>query len=248
MPNDIALQEPHTALIRAALQVASPPGAATGLDLACGQGHKTAWLRACCRPGALVLGLDQQQAQLQDARRQLSDANWLVGRAEQLPLPAGSCDLVWCVAALALFGHPAQALAEVVRILRPQGVLVVASAGERWVRPRAWPTALAAVFGNMPPAPPADDLGSDLAIALAAAGLQSVHLAAYLLDPPGLAPTEAALALNDWPQLAPLVGPKLSPADLVTCAAVSPPEAEPRPVLIVARGSMPTTGGGFGGA
>jgi SAM-dependent methyltransferase len=204
-----ALHEPHAGLLRAALELASPRGAAAAVDLACGAGAKTAWLAALCAPGALVVGVDAERGALRTAPAGV----WVAGDAHALPLRSASCDLIWCVAALGLFADPARALAEARRALRPGGALVLAVAGERWVRLRAAAPPLAAP-------PPADGLGDELRDALEAAGLRAGPLAAYLLDPPGLAPLDAAFPLAELD-------------------GASPGEPEPRPVLLVAVGRVP---------
>ncbi|HMQ34630.1 MAG TPA: methyltransferase domain-containing protein [Chloroflexaceae bacterium] len=212
------LQAPHLPLMRAALAAASPRGARVALDLACGPGGKTAWLAGLCAPGALVAGLDLDRGALAAARSALPGFAWLAGDALALPLRPASAGLIWCVAALGLFADPGRALGEAAEALAPGGALVVATAGERWVRRREW--APGAVEAPRAATPPADDLGADLAEALRTAGLGQVSLAAYLLDPPGLAPRAALLPL----------------ADLGPAAPLAVGEPEPLPVLLVAAG------------
>lgn len=213
------LHAPHLALLRAALAAASPPGARVAADLGCGAGAKTPWLAACCAPGALVLGLDLDRAALRRARAGSAAGAWLAADAQRLPLRAGALDLIWCVAALGLFADQGLALREAAAALAPGGALVVATASERWVRPRRWaPGAVAGLRGAS--AAPADDLGADLGAALEAAGLRQASLAAYLLDPPGLDPAAAQLPLAE-----------LAPAEPLEVG-----EPEPLPVLLVAVG------------
>lgn len=231
-----ALREPHTALLRAALEAVSPAGAGTALDLACGPGSTTAWLAARRQSGTSIVGLDHDAAALRAARTAAPAASLVRADAHHLPLGDATIDLVWCVAALGLFADPAVALAEARRVLRPGGVLVVASATQCWVRPRHWPVALPNLSSKLS-LPPADDLGADLRAALRLAGLREVTLRAYLLDPPGLDPVAAMLPLLSWGALAPLVA-GLGPAERAACATIAAeePEPEPLPVLLVAAG------------
>jgi SAM-dependent methyltransferase len=213
MADYAALHEPYAPLLRAALAAATPPAARVALDLGAGAGAKTPWLAECAAPGALVLAADLDLAALKGGA-------WparLGADAHALPLRDTSFDLVWCVAALAVFAAPEVALAEIRRVLRPGGVLVVAAAGERWVRLRRRPTPAAS--GPLPR--PADGLGEELLGRLEAAGLVAPALAAYLLDPPGLAPLAAALPLADLDD------------------GAEPEEPEPLPVLLVASAFAP---------
>lgn len=195
------LQADHLELIHGALAAASPRGARMALDLACGAGAKTTWLAERCAPGAVVLGIDLDRAALGAARASSPAGVWVVADALSLPLRPGSVELVWCVAALGLFADQRRALAEMTMALAPGGALVVATAGERWVRPRRWPSGVAEALRGAPR--PADDLGAELREALAGAGLIDLALVAYLLDPPGLAPLDATLPLAELESVAP---------------------------------------------
>lgn len=216
MADYAALHAPHAALLEAALAAATPRGARLAIDLGCGQGSKTPWLAAHAA-GALVISLDRDAAAL----RLAGHGARLCADAHALPLRTGCADLIWCVATLGLLASPAKALAEIRRALRPGGRLVVAVAGERWVRPRRWPSDL--VPGDIARCPPADELGAELGAALVGAGLEPAALHAYLLDPPGLAPLEALLPL----------------ADLLGQRPLAIEEPEPLPVLLVAVGRAP---------
>jgi SAM-dependent methyltransferase len=207
MANCAELHAPHLALLRSALLAASPRGARVALDLGCGAGAKTPWLAACAAPGALVLGLDRDLAALRAA----PPSAWLAGDAHALPLRDDACDLIWCVAVLGLLAEPAAALAELRRVLRPGGTLVLAVAGERWVRLRE---RRAPVGDSL--LVPADGLGDELREPLARAGLTCAAVRAFLLDPPGLEPHLAALPLADGGD------------------AAAPGDPEPRAVLLIA--------------
>ena len=90
-------------------RMALPPGAMV-LDVACGAG---ASLRILGRRGHLAVGVDVQPDTTQA----------IVADAQALPFAASSYDAVICECALSTFDHPKQALAEMLRVLRPGGVL-----------------------------------------------------------------------------------------------------------------------------
>lgn len=237
MPDCEALREPHAALVRAALEALSPVGAAVALDLACGAGATTSWLAAQARPDAVTLGLDCDRAALRSAQARLPTIQFIGADVQRLPLRAATADLIWCVAALGLFVDPVGALAEMRRILRPGGALVVVSATLAWVRPRHWPLALRASLSSRLSLPPADDLGADLSEQLHAAGLRDVALCAYLLDPPIQDRLTAMLPLVSWDALAPFAA-DLDPATRAACMELATIEPEPEllPVLLAASG------------
>ncbi|NCC34586.1 MAG: class I SAM-dependent methyltransferase [Chloroflexia bacterium] len=192
--NDYAvLHEPYAELLRVALRQASPEGAVVALDLAAGDGHKTAWLAAMSQPGGCVLALDHDRTQI--ACRKSSGVAYLVADAHRLPFGTAQVDLIWCIAALHLFADRAGVLDEILRTLRPGGTVVLAVAGDYWVRRRTWPA------GSVPtdrhPPPPADDLGGTLRRTLEMSGFADVRIAAYLLEAAGQAAELAWMPLVD---------------------------------------------------
>lgn len=106
-------------------------GAAPGeraLDVACGPGLLTLALAA--RTGEAV-GLDATPAFLrlareEAARRGLGGVRFEEGDAEALPFPEACFDLATCRAAFHHFPRPERVLAEMRRVVRPGGRLVVA--------------------------------------------------------------------------------------------------------------------------
>jgi len=113
------------ALIRAAARLG--PGAAV-LDVACGPGLVALDLATVARH---VTGLDLTPAMLDKARelqrqRGLDNLTWQIGRADALPFPDGSFDAVVTRYSFHHFTDPAAALAEMVRVCRPGGRVVVA--------------------------------------------------------------------------------------------------------------------------
>jgi ubiquinone/menaquinone biosynthesis C-methylase UbiE len=101
------------------------------LDVACGTGYFL--MRAAKRKGAKVAGIDLSPGMVRLASERLpGNANLRVGDAEHLPWPDGIFDVVTCTASFHHFANPQAALAEMKRVLKPGGQLVLADA---W-----WPT------------------------------------------------------------------------------------------------------------
>jgi SAM-dependent methyltransferase len=95
------------------------------LDVGCGGGG---FLRALGWRGAHAVGLEIDDAQLARARAAGHDDTALrVGRAEALPFPDASFDLVCCLFSFHHFPADVQtrAVAEAARVLRPGGALFV---------------------------------------------------------------------------------------------------------------------------
>lgn len=144
------------------------------LDIGCGTGNLLVALGRQ-HPDVQLAGLDPDPAALRRARRKAARArvtgSFEVGFAQQLPQPDASVDRVFCTL---MFHHldaagQAELLAEVRRVLRPDGLLLFADLdgghgrpGFRWHRRR---------HAHLP-ATPAGEVGA----AMTAAGLR--------LDPP----------------------------------------------------------------
>ena len=110
-------------------------------DLGCGEGYLTF---EAARFAKRVVAVDRSEAALERAReaakrRRLKNVEWKRGEIEKLPLKDASVDVALLSQALHHAAHPATALAEAVRIVRPGGrvlVLDLRSHEERWVRER----------------------------------------------------------------------------------------------------------------
>jgi ubiquinone/menaquinone biosynthesis C-methylase UbiE len=98
------------------------------LDLGAGTGVLYPYLRGAVGPAGRVVALDLSHAMLRLARRKALRARDLTvqGTALALPLADAAFDLVFCFAAFPHFADPGQALAEMARVTRPGGEVVVA--------------------------------------------------------------------------------------------------------------------------
>lgn len=108
-----------------AMRALAPWADQTIVDLGCGTGY---WLRRYAGQAARVIGVEPDPALRAAATRAAADlprTEVLAGSAEHLPLPGGSADVVH--ARFAYFFPPGTdaGLAEVLRVLRPGGRLVV---------------------------------------------------------------------------------------------------------------------------
>ncbi|MBN1484080.1 MAG: methyltransferase domain-containing protein [Chloroflexia bacterium] len=92
------------------------------LEVGCGSGAVAAELAGLC-PGR-VFGLDIDTAMLEVARRESPRIHYLQGDAQRLPFAAGSLELVLCHYLLLWLDDPGQAVAEMARVLQPEGRLL----------------------------------------------------------------------------------------------------------------------------
>jgi ubiquinone/menaquinone biosynthesis C-methylase UbiE len=97
-----------------------PPG--TALDAACGTGRHARWL---CARGHRVIGVDASAEMLDMARTALPEADLRLGDLIALPVETASVDLVVCALALTHCEDLRRPVAELARVLRPGGRLVV---------------------------------------------------------------------------------------------------------------------------
>lgn len=118
--------------VLAAMRALAPWAGRTLVDLGCGTGF---WLSRYARDASRVIGIEPDPALRAAATERTSGlrvAEVLAGSAERLPLPARSVDVVH--ARFSYFLRPGgdAGLAEVLRVLRPGGSLVVVDNDHRW--------------------------------------------------------------------------------------------------------------------
>ncbi|MCL2022614.1 MAG: methyltransferase domain-containing protein [Betaproteobacteria bacterium] len=99
------------------------------LDLGCGSGASLPGL-ARCYPNAFCLGADQERLLFSGAR----EGNFLAARAERLPFPSESFDLVWANLLLLWLDDPFVIFQEVLRILKPGGLWLFSTLGTDTLR------------------------------------------------------------------------------------------------------------------
>lgn len=117
VPNPlIRVEEPA---MRGLIESASPGDA---LDAACGTGRHARFLRA---RGHHVIGVDASAEMLEQARAAVPDADLRVGDLAALPVETAAVDLVVCALALTHSEDLRRPVAELARVLRPGGRLLI---------------------------------------------------------------------------------------------------------------------------
>jgi ubiquinone/menaquinone biosynthesis C-methylase UbiE len=112
------------------VDAAAPRAGDAALDVACGPGTVVVAFAARVRQAT---GLDATQAMLDEARKLaarsgVGNVAWTQGDVYALPFADGAFDIVSCRFALHHFEDPARAFAEMVRVCRPGGRLVLCDA------------------------------------------------------------------------------------------------------------------------
>ena len=128
---------------------------ARALDIGCGAGLSTAALAPLAES---VVGLEPVRAMLAHRQVVAPQARFLVGRAERLPFPAGTFDLMTAAGSLN-YADLGLFLPEAARVLAPDGVLVIYDfAAGRRLRGSTHLEEWFATFERTYPSPPDYDL------------------------------------------------------------------------------------------
>src|SRR5438552_62971 len=96
----------------------------TALDVGCGEGRFCRMLQAA---GISTVGIDPTEELLRQARHRDPKGDYRIGRAESLEFPDFSFDLVVTYLSLIDIGDIARAIAEMARVLKPNGSLLIAN-------------------------------------------------------------------------------------------------------------------------
>ncbi|MGI6368380.1 MAG: class I SAM-dependent methyltransferase [Anaerolineae bacterium] len=110
------------------LQLARPVAGERALDVGTGTGH---YAHRLATLGLTVSALDASAEMLAVAQSKPGEIDWRLADAHQLPFPENSFDLVVSVTALEFLKDPAAAIADMLRVLRPGGRLVLGTLNAR---------------------------------------------------------------------------------------------------------------------
>jgi SAM-dependent methyltransferase len=110
-----------------AVDAGAPRPGDLALDVGCGTGRALPALAEAVGPGGRVLGLDLTPAMLAEARTKIIDgcATLILADCRRLPLPDAVAGLVFAAGLVAHLPDPAAGLAELARVTRPAGRLVL---------------------------------------------------------------------------------------------------------------------------
>lgn len=129
------------------------------LDVGCGTGVLLPYLLRQSAPDGHVFALDLSPLMLEQCRRKHGDGDsdgrvtYVLGAAEQIPLAAETCAVVLCFSAFPHFPDKPVALAEITRVLKPGGRLLIAHADSRETVNRIHTEVGDPVGGDLLPAP-----------------------------------------------------------------------------------------------
>lgn len=104
----------------------------TVLDVGCGQGHWGQVLSQILPVHTTVVGIDQEPKWVEEAERRAQDLgiekrfSYAQGNANAIPFPDCQFDLVTCQTVLIHIANPTTVLREMMRVLKPGGLLAVA--------------------------------------------------------------------------------------------------------------------------
>lgn len=116
---------------RALKEIVDPSRPQTILDVACGTGDFSIQIAGAAHSGTVVHGLDLSEGMLSVMRDKVKKEGKedmvlpLWGNSEDIPFPSDTFDRVTIAFGIRNFEHREKALAEIIRVLRPGGRLVI---------------------------------------------------------------------------------------------------------------------------
>ncbi len=96
------------------------------VDVGCGPGY-LCWCIESWFPGAELIGVDRSEDLLKVAKLRCKRMTALKGDASELPLPDGYADAAFALHVVEHLNQPGQFFAEARRVVRPGGLLVIAT-------------------------------------------------------------------------------------------------------------------------
>ncbi len=129
-PEDVEFDSEQLRWIR---KLVKPSPGMRVLDAGCARGR---FLRGLRDSGARLYGVDLTEAFLNAAQRNLPGAGIAAGSLSRLPFGNASFDAVYCIEVLEHLPDTGAALAEMARVLKPGGVLVVIDKNLLGLHPR----------------------------------------------------------------------------------------------------------------
>lgn len=138
------------------------------LDAACGTGRHTEYLLTA---GREVIGVDASEAMLARARDKLPGTDFRHGELTALPLPDASVGGAVCALALSHLPELGPAVAELARVLRPGGRVVISNLHPFATGVLGWCAVFADAEGGRSMIPEYAHLAGDYLAAFASAGL-----------------------------------------------------------------------------
>jgi len=176
------------------------PGARV-LDVGCGPGTDLPWLADRVGPGGFVVGVDRSRQLLEAARARIEERGGITlvqGDARRLPCPSASFDGCRAERVFQHLDDPERSLAEMIRVTRPGGRIVVVDADFETIVIDAEDAELSqAVVSRRASAPPNGRVGRRLRRMMLEAGLEEVGVEGVVFGW-----TDAELALGGFDLLA----------------------------------------------